>query len=149
MEGLTKRRIKSFTEIEKNKLFSFIIPVPQARGFFKLKIMTKIAIPVINGKLNNHFGHTQEFYVYEISNNKILNGKTFTPPPHEPGAYPKWLAEMGVTDVIAGGMGHKAISIFNHNKINVFVGVPNKSPEELVNDFIEGILDTGDNVCDH
>ena len=83
--------------------------------------MTKIAIPVINGKLNNHFGHTQEFCVFEINDNKIVEGKTFIPPKHEPGVYPKWLADMGVTDVIAGGMGHKAISIFNHNKINVFV----------------------------
>jgi predicted Fe-Mo cluster-binding NifX family protein len=111
--------------------------------------MVKIAIPVINGELNSHFGHTQEFYVYEIEDNKIIEGKVFNPPRHEPGVYPRWLADMGVTDVIAGGMGHKAISIFNHNKINVFVGVPLKTPDELVNDFLEGTLETGDNVCDH
>ena len=111
--------------------------------------MTKIAIPVINGKLNNHFGHTQEFYVYEVKDNEITDGKTLNPPRHEPGVFPKWLADMGVTDVIAGGMGHKAISIFNHNKINVFVGVPQKTPEELILDFIEGRLETSDNVCDH
>jgi len=111
--------------------------------------MTKIAIPVIDGKLNNHFGHTQEFYVYEINDNKIVDGKAYNPPKHEPGVYPKWLSDMGVTDVIAGGMGHKAISIFNHNKINVFVGVQQKSPEELIADFLEGTLETSDNVCDH
>ena len=111
--------------------------------------MTKVAIPVINGKLNNHFGHTQEFYVFEITNNTINDPEILKPPEHEPGVYPKWLADMGVTDVIAGGMGHKAISIFNHNKINVFVGVPQKSPDELAEDFMNGTLETSDNVCDH
>lgn len=111
--------------------------------------MTKIAIPVINGKLNNHFGHTQEFYVYEIKNEKIDEKKVLIPPKHEPGVFPKWLAGEGVTDVIAGGMGLKAIAIFNQNKINVFIGVPLKGPEELVIDFIKGKLETSDNMCDH
>lgn len=111
--------------------------------------MTKVAIPVTDGKLNNHFGHTQEFYVYEINDSKIIKEETLKPPKHEPDVYPKWLADMGVDDVIAGGMGHKAISIFNQNKINVFVGVPHKSPEKLILDFLEGTLETSDNVCDH
>ncbi len=111
--------------------------------------MTKIAIPVTNGKLNHHFGHTQQFHIYEIENRTLKNIEILSPPPHEPGVYPKWLAEMGVTDVIAGGMGQRAIVLFNQNKINVFVGVPVKTPKELVMDFIDGILETSDNVCDH
>jgi len=109
--------------------------------------MIKIAIPVINGQLNSHFGHTQAFLVYEIENDKIISEKTHTPPPHEPGVYPKWLAEMGVTDVISGGMGQRAILLFNQNKINVFVGVPIKAPKDLVSDFLEGALETKDNTC--
>ena len=111
--------------------------------------MTKIAIPVTNGKLNSHFGHTHEFYVYGIKDDEIVETEALTPPHHEPGAFPKWLADKGVTDVIAGGMGQKAITIFNQNKINVFIGVPLKSPSELVIDFIQGSLETSDNACDH
>ncbi|MBN2682356.1 MAG: ATPase [Bacteroidales bacterium] len=111
--------------------------------------MGKIAIPVVNGQLNMHFGHTNSFHVYETSNNQIVKEEQLTPPPHEPGVYPKWLADMGVTDVIAGGMGQRAIELFNQNKINVFIGVPAKSPKELVLDFLEGSLETSDNCCDH
>jgi len=111
--------------------------------------MTKIAIPVVNGQLNGHFGHTQQFYVYTIENNSIVKVETITPPPHEPGVYPKWLAEVGVTNVIAGGMGRKAIALFNQNKINVFVGVSIKEPKELVLDLLNGILETSDNTCSH
>lgn len=111
--------------------------------------MIKIAIPVTNGKLNMHFGHTQQFFVYNVENDIITKEERFDPPVHQPGVYPSWLANMGVTNVIAGGMGQQAISIFTQNKINVFVGVTVKEPKELVQDFIEGVLDTRDNSCDH
>lgn len=129
--------------------FSLFPVLRHGFSFQKMTKMTKIAIPVINGKLNTHFGHTQEFYVFEIKGNKIVGGNALKPPVHEPGVFPEWLSGIGVTDVIAGGMGHKAISIFNQNKINVFVGVAQKPPKELVEDLIEGILETSDNVCDH
>ncbi len=111
--------------------------------------MIKIAIPVVGGKLNTHFGHTQEFYVYEINDGKISKEEVLNPPPHEPGVFPGWLAELGVTDVIAGGMGQRAIELFNQNKISVFVGVQVKDPKTLVEDYIQGCLETSDNVCDH
>jgi predicted Fe-Mo cluster-binding NifX family protein len=111
--------------------------------------MTKIAIPVANRQLNGHFGHTQQFYIFNIENNSIVKEEKLTPPPHEPGLYPKWLAEMGVTNVIAAGMGQKAIALFNQNKISVFVGVPIKDPKELVLEFINGTLETKDNTCSH
>ncbi len=111
--------------------------------------MIKIAIPIVNGELNGHFGHTQEFYIYEVENNSVVQEEILTPPPHEPGLYPKWLAGKGVTDVIAAGMGQMAIALFNTNKINVFVGVPIKSPKDLVEDFINGTIETRDNTCSH
>ncbi|HBF88817.1 MAG TPA: ATPase [Bacteroidales bacterium] len=111
--------------------------------------MGKIAIPVINGQLNSHFGHTNQFYVYTTENNKIIKEEILIPPAHEPGVFPAWLAELGVTDVIAGGMGQRAIGLFHQSKINVFVGVSIKAPKDLVLDFISGILETSDNVCDH
>ena len=111
--------------------------------------MGKVAIPVVNGKLNSHFGHTNQFYVYSVNSKEILKEEILTPPPHEPGVYPAWLASLGVTDIIAGGMGQRAISLFHQNKINVFVGVQVKEPKELVTDFIAGTLETSDNVCDH
>jgi predicted Fe-Mo cluster-binding NifX family protein len=111
--------------------------------------MGKIAIPVVNGQLNSHFGHTNQFFVYNVNDKKIINEEILTPPKHEPGVFPAWLASLGVTDVIAGGMGQRAIELFNQNKINVFVGVNIKAPKELISDFISGVLETSDNVCDH
>ena len=38
------------------------------------------------------------------------------PPEHRPGVYPRWVAALGVTDVIAGGIGQRAIDLFNEQE---------------------------------
>lgn len=108
--------------------------------------MTKIAIPIANGKLNGHFGHTQHFYIYKAENHTIVGEKVLTPPPYEPEIYPKWLAEIGVTDVIADAMSRKEIALFHQYKINVFVGVLIKNPKELVMELLNGTIETYDNT---
>ncbi|MCX6327544.1 MAG: NifB/NifX family molybdenum-iron cluster-binding protein [Bacteroidia bacterium] len=109
----------------------------------------RIAIPLENGILCSHFGHCQQFAIIDAENNSISGEKLVTPPPHEPGLLPAWLAEKGVTDVIAGGMGQRAIDLFNQQKINVFVGAPIKNSKELANDLLNNTLVAGANYCDH
>jgi len=111
--------------------------------------MKKIAVPAEKDTLSPHFGHCEYFAVYEIENNQITGEVKLQPPAHQPGLYPKWLSENLVTDVIAGGMGQRAIELFNQNGINVYVGANIKSPKELVQDFLNGTLTTNANMCDH
>jgi predicted Fe-Mo cluster-binding NifX family protein len=108
-----------------------------------------IAIPLENGRLCTHFGHCHQFAIVNVENNIITEEKLITPPPHEPGLLPKWLAEKGVTEVIAGGMGQRAIDLFTGQNIKVNVGAQPKSPNELVTDWIKSSLVTGNNACDH
>lgn len=108
-----------------------------------------IAIPIENGVLCAHFGHCEQFAIVEVENDAIINIRALTPPEHVPGLYPRWVAEFGVTDVIAGGMGQKAIDLFNQQNINVFAGAPVKNPSELVSDFLAGTLSLQANYCDH
>ncbi len=80
---------------------------------------------------------------------RILSREMVTPPPHEPGVLPKWLHEQGANVIIAGGMGQRAQQIFASNDIEVLVGAPADSPENLVAAYLAGTLKCGDNVCDH
>jgi predicted Fe-Mo cluster-binding NifX family protein len=107
------------------------------------------AIPLENGRLCSHFGHCQQFAIVDFENNNITSETLITPPPHEPGLLPGWLAERGVTDVIAGGMGQRAIDLFTQQNIKVNVGAQPKSPRELVSDWLQNNLVTGNNACDH
>lgn len=108
-----------------------------------------IAIPLENGILCAHFGHCQQFAIVETDGNEIVGIKEFYPPEHEPGLYPRWIAQFGVTDVIAGGMGQHAIMLFNEQNINAFVGAPIKTARELVTDFLSDKLSLSANYCNH
>jgi predicted Fe-Mo cluster-binding NifX family protein len=112
-------------------------------------MLKRVAIPLESGVLCSHFGHCRQFAIIDAESNSIINEVRVTPPPHEPGLLPAWLSEKGVTDVIAGGMGQRAISLFNQQKINVYVGAPSKSPAELVSDLLNDKLEAGSNCCDH
>ncbi len=111
----------------------------------------KIAIPLADGKLTAHFGHCGQFAIVEVdSDSKTITGQvTLDPPPHEPGVLPAWLAEQGVSLVIAGGMGQRAQMLFGEKGIDVIVGAPVETPEALVAAHLAGTLQAGDNVCDH
>ncbi|PKQ63841.1 ATPase [Labilibaculum filiforme] len=109
----------------------------------------KIAVPVKDGILDGHFGHCSHFALLDIADNSIVAEELVAAPPHEPGLLPPFLADLGVTDVIAGGMGNRAIQIFNQHNVNVFVGAPQISAVELVNGFLNKSLSFTANYCDH
>ncbi len=111
--------------------------------------MKKIAVPVTAGKLALHFGHCEEFHFFEIEDEQIKKAEAHTPPPHAPGVMPQWVSDNKATDVIAGGMGQRAIDIFNQKGVNVFVGAPSKEPQTIVEQFLAGELVTQANLCDH
>lgn len=110
----------------------------------------KFAIPVDNnGVLDAHFGHCKYFALYDVEQDAITSTEMIQPPPHEPGVLPQWLADLGVTDVLAGGMGNRAIQLFNQHGVNVFVGAPQLKAEELVNGYLAKSIKFSANYCDH
>ena len=110
----------------------------------------KFAVPVDhNGNLDAHFGHCKYFAIHEVEKNEIISTEMVQPPPHEPGLLPRWLAEMGVTDVLAGGMGNRAIKLFNQHGVNVFVGAPQQNARELVDGYLNNSIAFAANYCDH
>ncbi len=107
------------------------------------------AVPTIDEKLCAHFGHCEQFAVIETEDQKITKVEYLTPPVHQPGAYPRFLAGKGVSTIISGGMGMKAQEIFAQNNIEVFIGIHSDSPEALVVQYLADQLESGDNLCDH
>jgi len=111
--------------------------------------MKKIALPAAGNMLSMHFGHCQHFKIYHVDGDKVIKEETFDAPKHSTGALPNWLANQEITDLIVGGIGHKAIEFLNQYKINVFVGASMKDTKDLVADYLEGTLETNANFCDH
>lgn len=110
----------------------------------------KIAIPIAGGVLSAHFGHCDRFAIMDIDTEKkeIVKTEMLVPPRHEPGVLPSWLSQIGCTVIIAVGMGGRAIDMFSRNGVQVVVGAPVKSPNDLTVDYLNGNLVTGGNLCD-
>jgi len=111
----------------------------------------KYAVPISGGVVSAHFGHCEQFAFIEVDETKkqILKKELVNSPGHEPGLLPPWLAEKGVSLVIAGGMGSRAQGLFQQNKIGVITGIMESDPEKAVLSHLNGILATGANICDH
>ncbi len=111
----------------------------------------RYAIPISEGKLCLHFGHSENFVFidYDMDKKEIVNNVIINPPPHEPGILPKWLHEQNVDIIIAGGMGERAQKLFFDGGIHIVSGAPVEQPEKLVLDHVNGKLVVGENLCDH
>jgi predicted Fe-Mo cluster-binding NifX family protein len=111
----------------------------------------KIAIPLADGKLSLHFGHCEKFALVDVdpATQRILKREDVEAPPHQPGLLPAWLAERGANVIISGGMGQRAQGLFASQGIEVVIGAPADLPERLIEEYLAGTLQTGENVCDH
>ena len=109
--------------------------------------MQKIAIPVLDDKLCPHFTSSLLFQIFHVENQAIVKEYIIQPTSQLSDSLMAWLAKEGVTDVITREIGNKEINFFNQHKINVFVGVKLENPKYLVQEYIDGTLETHDNFA--
>lgn len=111
----------------------------------------RYAVPVVDGKMAEHFGHCSHFALFDVDETSkvIVKKEVIASPGHQPGFLPEWLAAEGVSVVIANGMGSRAQSLFRESRIEVVTGTLGDVPQEAVLDYLRGALATGDNLCDH
>ena len=111
----------------------------------------RCAVPISGGTVSAHFGHCEQFALVDVdeANKRVLGKELVDSPGHEPGLLPQWLAEKGVSLVIAGGMGSRAQNLFQQNRIGVIIGAMENDPEKAVLSYLDGILATEANICDH
>jgi predicted Fe-Mo cluster-binding NifX family protein len=101
--------------------------------------------------MSQHFGHCEQFALINVDEERkqVVKKELVQSPGHQPGFLPQWLADHGVSVVIAGGMGMRAQSLFQQNGIRVIIGALENDPEKAVLSHLDGRLATGDNICDH
>jgi len=106
----------------------------------------KIAVPTENGMVSAHFGRCSEFTIAEITDNKVGEINTVPNPGHEPGQIPLFLKNMNVSAILTGGMGRRAIMIFDDMGIEYYVGVTG-NVNDVIKDFSEGKINSGESLC--
>jgi len=111
----------------------------------------RIAIPLSEGRLSQHFGHSEEFLLVDadLEQRNILGKEVVAAPEHVPGFLPQWLSERGVTVVIAAGLGSRARDMLAASSVTVVTGASLADPETLIARFLSGMIESGPNGCDH
>jgi predicted Fe-Mo cluster-binding NifX family protein len=108
----------------------------------------KIAVATDGCMVATHFGRCPEYTIFTIDNGTITDKVVISNPGHEPGFLPEYLSKLGVTCVIAGGMGSKAQKLFSEKNIQVVTGVSGPVTE-VVNSYLAGSLQYGPSLCEH
>ncbi len=106
----------------------------------------KIAVASEKTIVAGHFGHCENFNIYDTENGKIVKEESIPNPGHKPGFLPNFLNDMGVNVIISGGMGGGAIDIFNEKGIAVIVGATGDS-KTAVENYLAGNLKSTGSVC--
>ncbi|MBN1288152.1 MAG: NifB/NifX family molybdenum-iron cluster-binding protein [Actinobacteria bacterium] len=106
----------------------------------------KVAFPVVQGLVSEHFGRTDGFLLVEIEEGELKSRDMIKAPPHEPGLLPRVLMEHKVDCVVTGGLGMKAKMMFEQNGVQVISGICGPV-EEVLGRYMSGTLEPGDGTC--
>ena len=109
----------------------------------------KIAVTYENGQIFQHFGHTEQFKVYEIEDNTIISFKVIDTNGQGHGALAGLLKTLGADVLICGGIGGGAQMALADAGIKLYGGVSG-SCDTAVEAYLANNLGYNPNVkCDH
>ena len=109
----------------------------------------KIAVTYESGQIFQHFGHTEQFKLYEAADGKIVHAKVVDTNGSGHGALAGFLIQNGVDTLICGGIGGGAQAALAEAGIKLYGGVSGDA-DAAVSALLSGNLGYDPNVhCDH
>ena len=112
-------------------------------------IIMRIAVTYENGQIFQHFGHTEQFKIYDVADGQIVREAGVDTNGSGHGALAGFLMQLGVDALICGGIGGGAQMALAEVGIRLFGGVSGDA-DAAVNALIAGNLGYNPDVhCDH
>lgn len=109
----------------------------------------KIAVTYENGMVFGHFGHTEQFKVYEVEDGKVVSAQVCPTNGSGHGALVGFLAQHGVDCLICGGIGPGAQMALAQAGIKLYAGCTGDA-DERVAELLSGTLTYAEAAtCDH
>ena len=109
----------------------------------------KLAVTYENGEIFQHFGHTEQFKIYQIENEQIVSSDIVDTNGSGHGALADLLSSLNVDVLICGGIGFGAQMALAQAGIKLFGGVHGDA-DTAVKNFVAGNLNYDpDAKCDH
>ena len=108
-----------------------------------------IAVTHENGQVFQHFGHTEQFKLYETENNKVTDSNLISTLGEGHSALAGLLGKYKVDVLICGGIGEGARRALLQNGIEIRAGVKGDT-DEAVEKLLKGKLEYTETAnCDH
>ena len=108
----------------------------------------KVAIAVDGTQVAAHFGRCEGYILVDVSDGQIGPCERIDNPGHEPGKLPRMLHELDVECIVAGGMGPRAVGLFQQLGIEPIAGVSGSADAAMAL-LAKGELEGGDSTCHH
>ena len=109
----------------------------------------KIAVTYENGQVFQHFGHTENFKIYDVLGKDIISSEVVSTNGSGHGALAGMLKEHNVAVLICGGIGGGAQAALAEAGIMLYGGVSGNA-DDAVKELLEGTLAFNPNVqCNH
>jgi len=109
----------------------------------------KIAVTYENGQVFQHFGHTENFKIYDIENGKITNAVVVSTAGSGHGALAGFLSALGVEALICGGIGGGAQVALQQAGIRFFGGVQGDADQAVAALLANQLAYDPEAKCDH
>ena len=121
------------------------VPSPARKGCKDMKI----AVTYENGQVYGHFGHTEQFKIYDIVGGMLVDAQVYPTNGSGHGALAGFLADHGVDCLICGGIGPGAQAALAEAGIRLYAGCSGDA-DQCVTDLLAGTLEaTSAATCDH
>ncbi len=108
----------------------------------------KIAVTYENGSIFQHFGHTEEFKVYDVEDGRIVRSGIVSSNGSGHGALASLLSGEGIDVLICGGIGGGAQAALSENGIELCAGASGNA-DEAVEAYLRGELRSTGANCSH
>ena len=109
----------------------------------------RIAVTYEDGNIFQHFGHTEQFKLYDVEDGKITGSQVIDTNGNGHGALAGFLKMAQADVLICGGIGMGAQMALAEAGVKLFAGVSG-SADEAAQAFVDGKLDYDpDAMCDH
>lgn len=109
----------------------------------------KIAVTYENGLIFQHFGHTEQFKIYDVEDKKIVSSEIVDTNGSGHGALAGFLMANGVQVLICGGIGGGARNALAEAGIALYPGAAGDADAQVAS-FLAGALSYNPNtVCSH
>ena len=109
----------------------------------------KVAVTYEDGAVFQHFGHCENFKIYEVEEKKVISSDVVSAVGSGHGALAGFLKDHGVEQLICGGIGGGARTALTEAGISFYPGVSGKA-DDCVEALLNGTLPYDpDTVCSH